>query len=61
MNKIKVNLGPRSSYESKIEINEYTIDEAAPGIKIEYLLRKLGKYESLYVYYKKNHLERHLK
>lgn len=56
-----MNLGSRNSYDSEVFINEMTINEAEPKIKIEYLLRKLGRHESLYVYYRNNKMEGHLK
>ena len=53
VNKIKVPIGSRASIGTN-KIDESKINSADKRTKIEYLLRKLSKYESLAAFYKNN-------
>ena len=53
VNKIKIGIGSRASLTHN-QIDESTVNTADKRTKIEYLLRKMSKYESLAAYYKNN-------
>lgn len=57
LEKVKVDLGRRRSFDEAFEVDENMINELSKDIQVEYLIRKLGKYESLLAYFRNNKLD----